>query len=178
MKKTIIISASVLVGLATLLGAWFMVQPSGPAYAAGALYRQAHFDGHHDRHRGHGTFRGRRAFAMVCSDQRERRIKAATGFVEGLVNFTPEQEKPWKDLTRAIDEGSAKIGQTCEKVVPEGADLSAPEHLARIETVMEAGLTVVQNLRPAFAAFYESLSDKQQKALESLMSHRHGHRRR
>lgn len=174
MKKTIIISASALIGLATLLGGWFMVQPGGPAYAAGALYRQAHVDGDHERHRGHGNFRGRRAFAMICSDQRDRRIEAATGFVEGFVNFTPEQEKPWKELTRAIDEGSAKIGETCEQIVPNRTALSAPEHLARIETVMQTGLSVVQDLRPAFATFYESLSDKQKKALEGLMSHRHG----
>lgn len=178
MKKTIIISAAVAIGLATLLGGWFMAKPGGPAYAAGALYRQAHFGGDHHRHKDRANFRGHRAIAMVCSDQRDRRIKAATGFVEGFVNFTPEQEKPWQELTRAIDEGSATIGQTCENVAPKGTELSAPENLARFETVLETGLSVVQKIRPAFAAFYGSLSDKQKKALESLMSQRHGYRHR
>ena len=173
MKKTLIVSASALIGLATLLGGWFMVQPSGPAYAAGAVYRQAHFGGDHDRHRERANFRGHRAVAMVCSDRRERTIETVTGFVEGFINFTPEQQKSWKDLTQAVDEGSALIGQTCDKVGPKEAQLSAPENLARIETVLATGLSVVQKLRPAFAKFYATLSEKQQKALESLLARRH-----
>lgn len=178
MKKAIIISGAVILGLGTLLGGWIMVKPSGPAYAAGALYRQADFSDHHGRHGGHGNFRGKRALAMVCSDRRDHRIKAATGFVEGFVNFTPEQEKPWQDLTRAIDEGSAKVGQTCDNLLPKGADISAPETLARMETVLATGLSVVQNIRPAFGAFYDSLSDKQKQALEGMLSHRGGRRHR
>jgi hypothetical protein len=178
MKKVVIISGAAVLGLATLLGGWFMVKPGAPAYAAGALYRQADFGDHHGRHGGHKGFRGKRAFAMICSDRRNHRIEAATGFVEGFVNFTPEQEKPWKDLTQAIEEGSAKIGQTCEELDPKGADVSAPEKLARIETVLATGLSVVQDIRPAFTTFYDSLTDKQQQALEGLMSHRRGGRHR
>lgn len=174
MKKTLIISASALIGLATLVGGWYIVQPSGPAYAAGTVYRQAHFGGDQDRYKGRATFRGHRAIAMLCSDRRDRTIETVTGFVEGFINFTPEQEKPWKDLTEAVGEGSALVSQTCEKVTPKGSQLSAPENLARIETVLETGLSVVQKLRPAFANFYGSLSEKQQKALETLLAHRHG----
>lgn len=178
MKKAIIISVSVVVGVTALLGGWFMIQPSGPAYAAGALYRQAHFDGDHNWHRGRGHHRGQHAIKMVCSSHRDQTIETVTGFVEGFIDFTPEQEKSWKELTQAVDEGSAIVGQTCEKMAPKDATLSASENLARIETVLETGLSVVQRLRPAFASFYDSLSDKQKNSLERLLAHKHrrGHR--
>jgi hypothetical protein len=173
MKKTIIISASIVVSLATLLGSWFMVQPSGPAYAAGALYRQAHLSGDSEGFRHHGKFRGHRAVARLCSDRRDRSIDAVTGFVEGFVNLTPEQIGPWKNLTQAVTEGSAMVGKACEDVKLKAKALPAPQKLEQVETLLETGLSIVQKVRPAVAEFYGVLSDTQKKALDQLIAHRH-----
>jgi hypothetical protein len=44
--------------------------------------------------------------------------------------------------------------------------------------MLSTGLEVVREVRPAFAAFYDSLDENQQEAIDKLMSHRrHGHRR-
>ena len=115
MKKTIIISGVIVIGLAGVLGGWFTLWPSGPSYAAGALYRQAHMGGDSGGFRHHGKFRGHRAVARLCSDRRDQSINAVTGFVEGFVNLTPAQTGPWKKLTQAVTEGSAMINAQTPK---------------------------------------------------------------
>lgn len=178
MKKLLILSGAVTIGLATLLGGWFVISPSGPSYAAGAIYRHAAFGGHDDRDRHRSSRRGHRSLTYVCSDRRDRSIEVAKGFVEGFVNFTPEQLGPWNKLTQAVNEGSATIGKACEKATPMDAALSAPEKMKRVEVLLETGLSVVQRVQPAFGEFYGALSDKQKQALENLMAHRRGSERR
>lgn len=99
MKKTFILTGAIVIGLAGVLGGWFTLWPSGPSYAAGALYRQAHLGGDHGNFRHHGKFGGHRAVASLCSDKRNRSIESVTGFIEGFVNLTPAQTGPWKKLT-------------------------------------------------------------------------------
>ncbi len=173
MKKTLIVTGAIVIGLATVLGGWHMIWPSGPSYAAGALYRQAHFGNDYGNFRHHGMFREHRSVTRLCSDKRERSIEAVTGFVEGFVNLTPVQMDPWKKLTEAVAEGSAMIGKSCEEVTLEAEAQATPQKLAQIETLLETGLSVVQRVRPAFGEFYEALSAEQKQALESLMSRRH-----
>ena len=49
---------------------------------------------------------------------------------------------------------------------------TAPERLARFETLATTGLDILQRISPAFERFYATLSDKQKKALDDLISHR------
>ena len=115
----------------------------------------------------------RRAINKLCGDDRAGMIESVSGFVEGFVNFTPEQTGPWNNLMQSVNDGSAMIDTACEKVTVVETAQSAPEHLAHIETLLETGLSVVQRVRPAFGEFYEALSAEQKQALESLMSRRH-----
>lgn len=172
MKKKIIISVAAFAGFASLLAGWFVVWPSAPSYAAGALYRQAHLDDKREQFRHHGKHRGHRAVARLCSDRRDRSIEAVTGFVEGFVNLTPEQTGPWKELTQAVTESSAKIGQACDEIDLKANNRVTPEKLAQIEKMLETGLSIVKNLRPAVTNFYAVLSDDQKKALDGLTTHR------
>ncbi len=174
MKKTLIVTGAIVIGLATVLGGWFTIWPSGPSYAAGALYRQAHFGNDYGNFRHHGMFREHRTVARLCSDKRNRSIEAVTGFVEGFVNLTPVQMDPWKKLTEAVAEGSAMIGKACEEVTLKAETQATPQKLAQIETLLETGLSIVQKVRPAVADFYGVLSDTQKKALDDLIAHRQG----
>ena len=117
----------------------------------------------------------RRGMAMICSDRRDRRIEAGLAFVEGFVEFTPEQTVAWQDLAQAVRAGSATIGETCQTLSEEGMPETAPERLALAETVAATALDVLQNIRPAFDRLYATLNDKQKKALDDLISH-HGRR--
>ena len=174
MKKKIIISVAAFAGLASLLAGWFVVWPSAPSYAAGAIYRQAHFDGDREQYRHQGKHRGHRSVARLCSDRRDHSIKTVTGFVEGFVNLTPEQTGPWNELTQAVTESSARIGKACDEIDLKAKNQITPEKLAQIERMLETGLSVVKNLRPAVTNFYAVLSADQKKALDGLTARRHG----
>jgi len=117
--------------------------------------------------------RQHRAVARLCGDRRDRSIKAVTGFVEGFVNLTPEQTGPWNELTQAVMASSASIGKACEEIDLNANNQVTPEKLAQIEKMLETGLSVVKNLRPAVTNFYAVLSAEQKKALDGLTTHRH-----
>ena len=109
---------------------------------------------------------------MMCGEGRDERIKHGLAFVEGFVNFTPDQTTTWSDLTKAIRVGSATIGEKCEEMEKTGMPESAPDRLLHFEALASTGLTILQRIRPAFERFYATLSDKQKKAIDGLMSHR------
>jgi hypothetical protein len=162
------------VSVAVLAGgvfAWSALSPTGPSYAAGVVARQADFGGHGGWHGGHG--RGhKRGMRMICSDRRNQSVENGLAFVEGFVNFTPEQEPAWKELAQSVRAGSATIGKKCEDLKDSQAPQSAPDKLAQFETMATTGLGILQQIRPAFDRFYRALSDKQKKAIDNAISHR------
>ncbi len=160
------VAAAVLTG-AVVAGS--AIWPTAPSYAAGVAARQVHFGGGGGwRHgRGHG-----RGMAMICSDRRDERIEHSLAFVEGFVNFTPEQTTTWGELTKEVRAGSALIGEKCEELENAGIPDSTPDRLQRFESLATTGLGILQRIRPAFERFYASLSDKQKKAVDDLISHR------
>lgn len=162
------VAAAVLTGA---VFAWSTVWPTAPSYAAGVVARQAHFGGHGGWRDGHGRGHGR-GMAMICGDRRDRRIEDGLAFVEGFVDFTPEQTTAWGELTSAVRAGSATIGEKCEELEKAGTPESTPDRLARFEAMAATGLAILQRIRPAFERFYATLSDKQKKALDDLTSHR------
>ena len=169
-RKILIGSGVAAAVLSGAVFAWSTIWPTAPGYAAGVVARQVDFAGHGGWHRGHG-----RGMAMICTDRRDRRIEDGLAFVEGFVNFTPDQTTAWSELTQAIRAGSATIGEKCQEMENTDTALSAPDRLARVETLATTGLAILQRIRPAFDRFHATLSDKQKKALDGLMSH-HGRR--
>jgi len=110
--------------------------------------------------------------AMMCGDGRDERIKHGLAFVEGFVNFTPKQTTAWTELSEAIRVGSATIGGKCEEMEKTGMPEFAPDRLQHFEALASTELTILQRIRPTFERFYATLSDKQKKAIDGLMSHR------
>ena len=173
--RNILISVGTAVAIlaTTTVVAW----PTAPAYTAGALIGQApvgavaaHFRG------GWGRGGHRRGFEAICSDRRNQGIEHGLAFVEGFVNFTPEQTTAWNELGAAIRAGSASVGEKCKELQAAGEPRTAPERLARFEAMATTGLDILKRVRPAFDRFYTTLSDKQKKALDGLIEHRRGRR--
>ena len=163
-RKVLIGSSVAVAVLAGGAFAWSTVWPTAPSYAAGVVARHTDWGGHGGHHR--------RGMAMICSDRRDQRIEHGLAFVEGFVNFTPEQTTSWGELTQAVRAGSATIGAKCEEMKAADTPESAPDRLQHFESLATTGLAILQRIRPAFDRFYATLSDKQKKALDSLISHR------
>ncbi len=160
--------AAAVLGGAVVAGS--AIWPTAPSYAAGVAARQVHFGGHGGWRHGRGHHA--RGMAMMCGEHRDQRIEHGLAFVEGFVNFTPEQTTTWGELTKEIRAGSATIGEKCDELEKAGEPESAPDRLQRFESMTTTGLGILQRIRPAFERFYASLSDKQKKAIDDLISHR------
>jgi hypothetical protein len=165
-RKILIGSGITATALAGAIFAWSTIWPTAPSYAAGVAARHAQFSGHG---RGHGHGRG---MAMLCSDRRDRKLEKGLAFVEGFVNFTPEQTTAWTELSETVRAGSATIGEKCATLEKAEMPVSAPERMAHFEAIATTGLAILKRVRPAFDRFYATLSDKQKKALDNLISHR------
>ena len=155
-RRTIILSISSLAAVVLTAAAVLVTSPDG-ATAGG-------------RWSGHGV-------KALCSEQRDLRLSATTGFVEAFVSFTPEQTGSWNALKAALEAGSAKIGQACDSVEAQVVPSSAPQHLARAELALATALDIVQDVRPAFDDLYANLSDDQRARIDDLLAKRgrHGH---
>ncbi len=124
----------------------------------------------------HGRWGGHGAKAL-CSDQRDIRLSAATGFVEAFVSFTPEQTASWNTLKAALEAGSRKVGAACVSAEAQGDGGTAPQRLARVELALGTALEIVQDVRPAFDDLYAKLSDEQRTRIDEMISKRGRHRR-
>jgi len=120
---------------------------------------------------GRGGHRG--GFGRFCGKHREARTERMISVVEGLMTFTPKQEAAWKDLTGTVLSSNKSLDETCETLRQDrDKPRDATQRLARLETVMTAGLKFIQTVRPKFDRFYQTLSDKQKKAIDDLSGRR------
>ena len=164
-KSLIIIGAVAAIGLAVGATAVGAVRYAPDVVTSAMTAEFAHFGG-----RGHGM-QGR-GMARICSDRRDRHIDRMADFVEGFVDLNPEQTEAWTRLTETVRQGSATVGETCDQLQADGMPETAPERLAMVETMMTTGLSIMQDVRPAFDAFYATLSERQRKALDNLTERR------
>lgn len=125
---------------------------------------------HHGWH--HGAGGGGPMLGRLCSERRDDWLDGRIDLVESFVEFTPEQQPAWDALTVALRSGSERLGAACADLA--GAERQdAGARLARLETMLQAGLDVVHTVRPAFDDFYAKLDDDQRAALDRLLEHRH-----
>ena len=124
-----------------------------------------------------GGFRGHRhggghGMMRVCGPQRSEKLEDGIGFVEAFFSFNAEQKTAWTGLASALRDGSEAIGKHCEAMKDGKRETTATGKLARVETMLTAGLEVVQKVRPAFDRFYATLDEKQQAALNKIIDRR------
>lgn len=170
-KRTIAIVAATAVGLALAVGTVSAMRHQFPAYAAAIVGQQMAFGGHHHGSR-HG---GGRGLDQICGHDHDERIDELIAFVDSFVDFTPEQAPAWADLIGALRASGDSVDAVCDELTAAGKPATAPEALARIAIVMEAGLEVVRELRPPFDAFYAALDAEQRAALDGLVNTGHRH---
>jgi LTXXQ motif family protein len=116
---------------------------------------------------GRWSERGMRAY---CNPQ-------AAGFgawrleqIDRVVKPDEKQRKAFDDLRAASDKAAQSLSTACPKDVPK----TMSERLAFMETRMTAMLDAVKAVRPAFDAFYATLSSEQKTRLDESRPHRWG----
>lgn len=149
---------------------------SGPAGANADSHRGP---AHHGFHKAHGERHGWREHRRGRGDRCEhagRGMARHVDLIEGLMTFTPEQETAWKELKETMKTGRETLQKSCEARKEEDRPKTALERLDRFESAMATRLSVMQSFKPAFEKFYGTLSEKQQKTIDDLLTRKRGRR--
>lgn len=136
-----------------------------------AMASGGHGGGYRGHHRG-----GRHGMRMICSDRRAEKVEDAIGFAEAFFTFRGEQKTAWDGLATALRDGSTTIGKHCAAMKDDDSQKTVIGKFARMETMLAAGLEVVQTVRPAFDKLYATLDEKQQAALDKMIRRGGGRR--
>lgn len=116
---------------------------------------------------------GRYSHDGLCGARATGMLRRLDGVVPDLMDLSPSQQKSWEDLMASADAARAKVKAACgdrQRTVA-----TAPERLARVETIMTAALDGVHEVRPRLDAFYAGLSERQRKGLDELLDRRGHH---
>lgn len=116
---------------------------------------------------GRGSGRG---MGWMCSPQGAGLAEWRKQRIEQLVKPTESQRKALDDLQTA----STKAAETVAAACPSEFPASAQARLELMEKRMEAMLTAIKTVRPAFDAFYATLTDEQKARLNSAGPRRWG----
>jgi len=127
-------------------------QPAGPGWGPGMMMGP-----------GMMGWGGGRGMGWMCSPQGAGLAEWRMARIEELVKPTEAQRKQLEDLRAASTKAAEGIKAACPIEWP----ASAPARLELMEKRMEAMLAAVKTVRPAFDAFYGTLSEEQKARLNS-----------
>ena len=109
---------------------------------------------------GRGAGRG---MGWMCSPQSAGLAEWRKERIERLVKPTDAQRKALDDLQAASTKAAQIVTDACPREFPS----SAQSRLELMEKRMEAMLSAIKTVRPAFDAFYATLTDEQKASLNS-----------
>jgi hypothetical protein len=112
--------------------------------------------------RGHGMW-GPGGSGRFCSPSMAGFAEWRIDQIERLVKPNETQRKALEELRTASAKGAEMIAAACPRQVP----ATTPERLAVMEQRMEAMLQAIKTTRPAFEAFYATLSEEQRQRLDA-----------
>jgi hypothetical protein len=121
--------------------------------------------------RGHGMWGG--GFSGMCNPRFAGLAEWRGDEIERAVKPTDAQQTALKELRAA----STKAAETLTAACPNDLPRTSGERLAFMEKRMEAMLAAVKTVRPAFDAFYASLTAEQKDRLDAAGPRRWGWQR-
>jgi len=149
-----LISAAAALGIG---GAAALRQTDLSAEARAAVVRMAaNTEWHGPRHRRHGGGEG--GF--------EQRTERLIGFVERTLALDGDRQAAWQALAERLRAAAAAFRRAHGNGDAEGS--GAKDRLAEAERMMAAGLAALRSLRPAFDAFYDTLTPEQRRSLDAV----------
>ena len=114
----------------------------------------------------------RRGMGWMCSPQSAGLAEWRKERIERLVKPTEAQRKALDELQAASTKAAQIVADACPREFP----ASAQSRLELMEKRMEAMLTALKTVRPAFDAFYATLTDEQKAQINSAGPRRWGWR--
>lgn len=112
-----------------------------------------------------------------CNERITHMLDEAVEHVDEEESLTDTQNAAWVKLIGTLRTTGTQFAELCDEYHrgDETERASAPERLALMEQVMGMGLAAVQQVRPDFDAFYETLDEDQQAKLDRAFGGRRHH---
>jgi len=108
----------------------------------------------------------------ACRADHQDRLGKITEFVNSELNLNDAQFQAWDHVLSVVRLGQSKKDGLC-KQYEQVKDKPAPDKLALVEQAVAEGLSLIQQLRPAFDGFYETLDEAQKAKVEVMLKRRH-----
>lgn len=170
MKTRIAVIAALALGSLTIMSASLLAQPAGPApanppaaggpgpgYGPGGGWGPGMM-------MGPGMMGGgMRGYGALCNPQGAGLAEWRMERIERLIQPTDAQKTALANLRTASTKAAETIAAACPREFPP----SAPARMELMEKRMEAMLAAVKTVRPAFDAFYATLTDEQKARINS-----------
>jgi len=115
------------------------------------------------------------AYDRICGEERNERVDRALQHARIELQPKPDQTAAWDAFVLAVNDGSARVGETCATLGKSDREQTPPERLARMQTIMATGLDVVSTVQPAFENLYAVLDDKQKARVDEFVRRHRGH---
>lgn len=104
----------------------------------------------------------------------DARLAAMLAFAETRLAITDAERPAWTRFTQAARASNEPFKRLCAQVANQPAPTTLPDRLARIEQIMSARLAGLQQLQPAVAQLYGSLTPEQKQIADRMIG-RHWH---
>ncbi len=162
MRRALATIVAMTITAATLTASTAFAQPAGPGpgygWGPGVMM-------------GPGMM-GWRGMAGMCDPRAAGLAEWRTQRIASLVKPTDAQKKALDDLRAA----SAKAAETIAAACPRDFPTNPSQRMELMEKRLEAMLTAIKTVRPAFDAFYNSLTDEQKARVNAAGPRRWGWR--
>ncbi|HWK97964.1 MAG TPA: Spy/CpxP family protein refolding chaperone [Pseudolabrys sp.] len=153
MKRRLFVATALLIG--NLVAGPALAQPAGPGGPGPGWGR--------DMMMGPGMMGSGRGMGWMCSPRGAGLAEWRRQRIEQLVKPTESQRKALDDLQAASAKAAEAVAAACPREIP----ASVPARLELMEKRMDAMLTAIKTVRPAFDVFYATLSEEQKARLNS-----------
>ncbi|WP_448203566.1 Spy/CpxP family protein refolding chaperone [Azospirillum sp. sgz302134] len=152
MKRALMTTAALALGLG-LAAPVFAQQQPGPGAGPGP----------------NGGPDGGRMFSRMCEDQ-DAHLAGMLAFAEKKLKITDQQRPAWTRFADSARSAEKPMQDLCAKYKDQPAPTTLPQRMERMEAMMSARLSQLQQVRPALNDLYAQLSPDQQKTADSLLN--------
>lgn len=115
--------------------------------------------------------RDNRGIARLCREPSSRWAKHGAEHIEDELSLTADQKAALAVVTEKLNALTAAVYKACTTNVSDTANASAPDKLAVIESMTEAALNAMKDVRQAFASFYATLDADQKAQVDDFFQH-------
>ncbi len=142
---------------------------ANPAAAAQAAEQTSSVDTRYVQLAWHS--RDNRGIARLCREPSSRWARHGAEHIEDELSLSAPQKAALDVVTEKLNALTAAVYKACSTNVSDTADAAAPEKLAVIESMTEAALDAMKEVRKAFADFYATLDSDQKAQVDDFFQH-------